>query len=169
MENILIIIDYIARTNLFNFIIFISIIAFLVKKVDVSSLLEKKQVEVKNNIIESESAKVDSEEKLKIIKTFLINIQNTINSILLKSQENANLVGEKYLKDSEKTKSIIQENADKTKENNKLILKNELLKKISLASVEVAKDYIKNELNKNSELHDKLIDESIDSIEGVSL
>lgn len=169
MENILIIIDYIARTNLFNFIIFISIIAFLVKKVDVASLLEKKQVEVKNNIIESESAKVDSEEKLKIIKTFLINIQNTINSILLKSQENANLVGEKYLKDSEKTKSIIQENADKTKENNKLILKNELLKKISLASVEVAKDYIKNELNKNSELHDKLIDESIDSIEGVSL
>jgi len=169
MENILIIIDYIARTNLFNFIIFISIIAFLVKKVDVSSLLEKKQVEVKNNIIESESAKVDSEEKLKIIKTFLINIQNTINSILLKSQENANLVGEKYLKDSEKTKSIIQENADKTKENNKLILKNELLKKIFLISVEVAKDYIKNELNKNSELHDKLIDESIDSIEGVSL
>ena len=48
-------------------------------------------------------------------------------------------------------------------------MKNDILKKVSLASVEIAKDYIKNELNNNQELHDKLIDESINSIEGVSL
>ena len=50
-----------------------------------------------------------------------------------------------------------------------MILKNELLKRASLASVEVAKNHIINELNTNQGLHDKLIDESIEAIEGVGL
>ena len=47
-------------------------------------------------------------------------------------------------------------------------LKNDLLKKASLASVEIAKNHIINELSWNQCLHDKLIDESIEAIEGVN-
>ena len=50
-----------------------------------------------------------------------------------------------------------------------MIMKNELLKRASLASLEVAKSHIIHELNNNKELHDKLIDESIDAIEGAGL
>ena len=50
-----------------------------------------------------------------------------------------------------------------------MILKNELLKRASLASVEVAKNHIVNELSWNQGLHDKLIDESIEAIEGAGL
>ena len=169
MENLQLYIDYIGRTNLFNFIIFASIIAFLIKKINIVSLLEKNQNLIKDDILNSESAKLSSEEKFNEAKDALDNIQSEIDLIFNSSKENANLVGEKYLKNSENTKATIEENTAKSIDNNKLILKNDILKKVSLASVEIAKDYIKNELNNNQELHDKLIDESINSIEGVSL
>ena len=48
------------------------------------------------------------------------------------------------------------------------IFKNELIKKASLASVEVAKAHIIGELSRNAELHDKLIDESIEALEEIN-
>ena len=51
MENLQLYIDYIGRTNLFNFIIFASIIVFLIKKIDIASLLEKNQNSIKDDIL----------------------------------------------------------------------------------------------------------------------
>ena len=169
MENLQLYIDYIGRTNLFNFIIFASIIVFLIKKIDIASLLEKNQNSIKDDILNSESTKLNSEEKFNEARDALDNIQSEIDLIFNSSKENANIVGEKYFKNGENTKATIEENTAKSIDNNKLILKNDILKKVSLASIEIAKDYIKNELENNQELHDKLIDESIESIEGVNL
>ena len=169
MENLQLYIDYIGRTNLFNFIIFASIIVFLIKKIDIASLLEKNQNSIKDDILNSESTKLNSEEKFNEARGALDNIQSEIDLIFNSSKENANIVGEKYLKNGENTKATIEENTAKSIDNNKLILKNDILKKVSLASIEIAKDYIKNELENNQELHDKLINESIESIEGVNL
>lgn len=169
MEKFGEIINYIAETNLFNFVIFLSIIVFLVRKINVTAKLESAQVSVKDTIVESESAKVQSEERLSAIEESMAHIEEEIDSILEKSEETAKLVGEKIIQDAEKTALVIQENTGKTLENKRMLLKNELLKRASLASVEVAKAHIINELNNNQELHDKLIDESIDTIEGVQL
>lgn len=168
MENFNTVIDYIARTNLFNFVIFLSIIIFLIKKVNVSAKLEKAQVVVKDTVMESEAIKVKSEERLHTIEDSLGKIEDEINSILSKSAENAQLVGEKILNDAEKTALIIKDNADKALENSYVVLKNELLKRASVASIEVAKSHILNELITNKELHDKLIDESVEALEGIN-
>ena len=48
-------------------------------------------------------------------------------------------------------------------------MKNDLIKRASLASVEVAKNQILGELEKNSELHDKLIEDSINALEGMEI
>ena len=69
---------------------------------------------------------------------------------------------------AEKTAIIVRDNAGKVIENNEILLKNELIRRASLASIEVAKSQIINELNNNSSLHDKLIDESIEAIEGIN-
>ena len=42
------------------------------------------------------------------------------------------------------------------------------MKRASLASIEVARNHIVNELSWNQGLHDKLIDESIDALVGVN-
>lgn len=169
MEMFKEIIDYIARTNLFNFAIFLSIIIFLVKKINVSAKLDEAKEAVKDEIFSSESAKVQSEEKLSSIEESMAHIEEEISAIIEKSEENAKLVGEKILEDAQKTALTIQENAQKAMDNSRVLLKNELLRRASLASIEIAKTHLINELSWNQGLHDKLIDESIDSIVGVEL
>ena len=168
MENFNAFIDYIARTNLFNFVIFLSIIIFLVKKVNVSAKLEASQNVIKETIDNSEETKLESEKRLSSIEDAIAHIEEEIESIVQKSEENAKLVGEKILQDAEKTALVIQENTSKALENSRTILKNELLKRASLASVEVAKNHIINELSWNQGLHDKLIDESVDALEEIN-
>ena len=168
MENFNIFIDYIARTNLFNFVIFLSIIIFLVKKVNVSTKLEEAQNSIKNTIDESETTKFESEERLSSIEDSIAHIEEEIDAILQKSEENAQLIGEKIVQDGQKTALVIQENTSKALENSRTILKNELLKRASLASIEVAKKHIVDELSWNQGLHDKLIDESIETLESIN-
>ena len=167
MENFSLFIDYIARTNLFNFVIFLSIIIFLIKKINVKSKLEDAQVCIKDSITESEATKVQSEERLNTIEDDLANIENEIDSIINQSEENAKLIGEKILQDGQKTVLSIEENTDKALDNSRMLLKNELLRRASLASVEVAKAHIIKELTNNQDLHNILIDESIEAIEGI--
>ena len=102
---------------------------------------------------------------MKIVEKF---IEKEIDSILSTSEENAKLVGEKILQDGQKTALVVKENTEKALQNSYTLLKNDLLKKASLASVEVARNHIIDELSRNAELHDKLIEESIEAIEGAN-
>ena len=145
-----------------------SIIVFLVKKIDVSAKLEASQNVIKDTIDTSESTKLQSEERLSSIEDSIAHIEEEIDAIIQKSEENAKLVGEKIVQDGEKTALVIQENTSKALENSRKIIKNELLKRASLASIEVAKKHLIDELSWNQGLHDKLIDESIDALEEIS-
>ena len=103
------------------------------------------------------------------IEKSLEHIGEEIDAILAQSEDNAKLVGEKLLEDANKTALTIQENSGKTIETNRALLKNELIRRASLASVEVAKSHIIKELDKNPDLHKKLIDESVEAIDGVEV
>lgn len=158
-----------SRAVLANFVVFSSVIIYLSQKqVHPVKVLEEAQKTVTDSIMESETVKVRSEERLSSIEDSIAHIEDEIDAIIEKSEENAKLVGEKILQDAKNTALVIKENTGKAIENSRVILKNELLKRASLASVEVAKGHILNELNNNKELHDKLIDESIEAIEVVS-
>lgn len=169
MEMMNSIIDYLARTNLFNFIIFAAIIIFLIKKLKVSAKMEESVVSVKETIEESETAKTESEVKLSNIEESMTHLSDEIDAILAESDERAKLVGTKILEDAQKTALVVKDNAEKALENSRVLLKNDLIKRASLASIEIAKSHIIAELSRNSELHDKLIDESIEKIEGIEL
>ncbi len=167
MENMGQILEYIARTNLFNFIIFAGIITFIIIKLDVKSKLEGARLSVEETINESETTKADSEVKLSKIEESMNHLSEEVDSILNQSEENAKLVGEKILEDTKKSAALIDENAAKAIENKTVVLKNDILRRASLASIEVAKEHIIEELNRNKDLHNKLIDESINEIEGI--
>ena len=169
MEIMNSILDYLARTNLFNFIIFALIIIFLIKKLNVSAKMESSVDSVKETIEESETAKTESEEKLSNIEESMTHLSDEIDAILAESNERAQLVGSKIIEDANKTANIVKDNAQKSLENSTILLKNDIIRRASLASIEIAKSYILEELSKNAELHDKLIDESIEKIEGVEL
>ena len=154
-----------ARAVLANFIVFAMIIGFVLRQVvHPKAILEQAQTVVENEIKDSITAKEESDEKLATTQKEARGVKKEINAILKKSEENAQLVGAKIIEDAKKTALVIQDNTEKSIETNLALLKNDILKRASLASIEIAKNQILNELNNNSELHDKLIDESIEAI-----
>lgn len=163
-------ISFSARAVLSNFIVFALVIFFVMKQVvHPQAMLEKEQTVIENQIKASVVAKEEAETRLSSIEESMANLDSEIDEIITKSQENAKLVGEKVLADAEKTSLVIRDNTQKAIENSRVILKNDLIKRASLASVEVAKNQILGELERNSELHDRLIEESINALEGMEM
>jgi len=163
------ILDYILRTNFFNFIIFAGIIIFLCIKFNVSGILEQGKTSVEDNIKSSDDAKKDSELKLEKIKESVAHINDDIDNIIKESKQNADIVGAKILSDAEKTVVNIKNNSMKIIENKTAIIKSDIMKKASLATIEIARSQIVKELNNNKELHNRFIDESIETINGVDI
>lgn len=154
-----------SRAVLSNFLLFALIIGLVMKNVvHPKAILEQEQTVIEEEIKNSENAKTESEERLSSIEESILHIEEEINAIIEKSKENAKLVGEKVVQDAEKTALVVKDNAEKVIENNQNLLRNDLIKRASLASIEIAKNHIINELNNNNELHNKLIDESIEAI-----
>lgn len=158
-----------ARAVISNFIVFATIIGLILWQfVHPKAMLEKEQTNIENQIKDSENIKEESEVRLSTIEASMAHIEEEIDAILVKSEENAKLVGEKIVQDGEKTALVIQENTEKALENSRTILKNELLRRASLASIEIAKMHIINELSWNKDLHERLINESIDALEEIN-
>lgn len=161
------VLDFIARTNLFNFIIFAGIIIYLFVKLNVMGVLNKGTQDVAAKIDNSETAKDESEIKLKTIEDKVANLAQEVDSIIKQSEANAELVGGQILADANKSADNIKTNALKLIENKTGVMKNDIMRRASLASVEVAREHIINELNNNPELHNKLINESVEAINEV--
>ena len=158
------VLDYISQTNLFNFIIFLSILIFLFKKIDVVGMLENMKNAVIENIEASKTSKSESETHLKEIEEKVSHVEEEIDGIIKKSEQNAKLVGEKIIEDANHTVESIKDNSKKLVENKSALLKNDILKRASEASIEVARNHIVNELNNNYDLHQRLIDESLEAL-----
>ena len=169
MENVSEILNYIARTNLFNFAIFLAIIIYLCVRLDVSGKLGAAKQGVIEKIENSKSEKADSEKSLKEIEASVSHLEEEIDNIITKAEENANILGDKILEDAGRAAEIVRENYNKTADSRVKLLKNDILRRTSLASVEIAKSHIINELRNNPDLHNKLIDESIDAINGAAI
>lgn len=161
--------NFIGRTNLFNFAIFLGIIIWICNKIDVAGKLEIAKNNVANTIEESKTAKVESETELKKVEDSFAHVADEVNKIIAKSEDNAKLVGDKILEDAQKNISSIKDNAKKSIENKSQLVKNDILMRASNASIEVAKNHIINELKNNSSLHDKLIDDSIKALDDINL
>ena len=161
------VLDFIARTNLFNFIIFAGIIIYLFFKLDVNGNLNKGTQSVATKIDNSETAKDESEIKLNTIEEKVANLAEEVDGIIKQSEANAEIVGGQILVEADKSAENIKTNALKLIENKTGVMKNDIMRRASLASVEVAREHIIGELNNNYELHNRLINESLEAINEV--
>lgn len=161
--------EYIGRTNLFNFIIFVVVFALIFRAAKLGQKLDGAVQGIADEIKESDDVKSEAVKNLKNIEADIANLESDIYKIMRQAEVNAETVGEKILSDSESQIKSINDNAQKSLENKTILLKNDIIKRASIASIEVAKNHIINELNNNWGLHDKLIDDSIETIEGVEL
>lgn len=156
---------FISRAVLSNFVLFaVILVAVLRYGAKAPSKIQKMQEDITETIEISKVTKNESETKLNRMEESIAHLSDEIEAILTETEGKAKLVGEKIIEDANKTVLIVKDNTVKTIENSRVLLKNDLIKRASLASIEIAKSHILEELNKNSELHNRLIDESIEAV-----
>ena len=97
------------------------------------------------------------------------NVATEVETILSDAKVTASKLSEKIAEDAKKQTESIEKNAKKIIEAEEKIIYNSLMKKASKASLEVAKNHIKDTLRNNEALQDKYINESIDKLDGLNL
>ena len=169
MENFANIWNLIVHSNTFNFLIFVSILAYICKKIDVSAMIAGLQKKIKKMIEDSKEAKAKAESNLSDAEEKVKNVKEEVETILKDADTTATKLSEKIAEDTQKQIENIKQNAEKVVEAEEKVLYTKLVKKTSIASLKTAETYIKNTLQNNETLHDKYINESIDELDGLNL
>lgn len=159
----------ILTSNLFNFVVMLFVLGWIIKKFDIAGLLEKGRQNIENNIKASKDAKEKAIDELYKTQEQTKEVDKEIFEILDKSDKNATIVGEKLVNDAKKQATEFNKTLEKTIDSNIKALNLNLSNKTAEASIQIAKKHIEKELENNKDLHMKFINESIDALNGVKL
>ena len=155
----------IVKSNAFNFLILLGLIIFAIKFFKVGSLIEKACTKVEETVENSDLEKENSKVELQKANETIKNIANEVKEIFDNAQKSAELMGEKILKDADLQAKSIEQNAKKVMEFESKKVALNLTQKTALASLEVAKNHIKNTLKEKPQYHNDFIQKSIDELD----
>ena len=159
----------ILTSNLFNFVVMLFVLGWIIKKFDIAGLLEKGRKSIEDNIQTSKDVKKESLDKLYETQEKTKEIDEKVFEILNKADKNATIVGEKLVDDAKRQAVEFDKALQKTIDGNIKALNLNLSNKTAEASIKLAKKHIEKELENNKDLHMKFINESIDALNGVKL
>lgn len=157
--------NVIVQSNTFNFIVFVAILAWIVKKIDIPSAITALQEKIIKLIEDAKREKEIASQSLANAKKEVENLPQVVDEILRDAEKGAGVIGEKLLSEAKKQIQSIEENAQRTISAEEKRLVDLLSKKTSMASVEAAKTNIKNVLQQTPTLHEKYINSSIDELD----
>ena len=155
----------IVKSNAFNFLILLGLIIFAIKFFKVGNLIEKACLKVKETVENSDLEKENSKVELQKANETIKNIANEVKEIFDNAQKSAELMGKKILKDADLQAKSIEQNAKKVMEFESKKVALNLTQKTALASLEVAKNHIKNTLKEKPQYHNDFIQKSIDELD----
>ena len=169
MENLIEIWKQICESNLFNFVVMVLLLAWLVKKFDLGAKIEAGRKKIESNIAESETAKEENLKKLYEVQEASTKIDEEMLKVFNSAEEKARFVGEKLLEEGKIQAESIKENSKKTIDTNIKTVKNEIIKETAQEAMKLAEQHIKSTLESDPNLHQKFIWESIDAIDGIGV
>ena len=152
-------------SNLFNFTVFVAVFVWIFKKFNLMGLLESVPQKIAYMIETAKKAKEDAKKELGEAEKAVENLTAEIDSIIQDAEKSAEVIAKKLLEDAKKQVTNIEGNVFKIVNAEEKMLISKLTRGASTASVKVATSHIQNALAQNPELHDKFINESIDSLD----
>ena len=167
LESLLQIWSDILKSNLFNFVVMLFLLGWIIKKFDIAGKLEQGRKNIEDRIILSNLTKNKAIEDLFETQSETKNVDEEVFSILERAEKNAVIVGENLVADAYKQAETFEKSLRKTIDGNIKALKLNLSNKTADAAVNLAKKHIINELQKDKNLHMKFINESIEALNGV--
>ena len=167
LETFLEIWNKILTSNLFNFVLMLVLLGWLIDKFDIAGTIEKGRKSIEDKIL---NAKKEKEEALKTLyetQEHGVNVEQESLEIIDKSAKNAVLVGEKLVEDAEKLAESFSVSTQKAINTNIEKLRLNLTNETAQTALNLAKNHIEKLLKEDRNLHIKYINESIDSLKGI--
>lgn len=165
MSNIGEIYNLILHSNLLNFTIFLAIIILICKKFDIPAIIENMRAKIIKRIEESDitlkEAAANKEKAMNEVKNTAAEVENINSAAEVKAKALEEQVSQDTLVKIENIKNNTQKIIDSEEKSVRAIL----ISNTGTRSVEAAKDNIISELEKNKELHNKFIEDSINELD----
>ena len=155
--------DYILGSNVLNFIIVVLFVVWVVKKVNIAKMIDKKRSEVIETIRSAEKEKIDSEKHLLDTQTKVRNVDIETSQIIEEGKETAAKLFENISKSAKQQTEDMQKKAELSVENQKAAVTKEVTSKVTKAAFYIAEDHIKKSIDER--LHRKFINEFIDNLD----
>ena len=159
--------NIIVKSNTFNFAVLLLIFAILFKKLNVSSLVEKIKQDIINTINNAKAERENAKNKLYDAQKSIEHIEEEIKQRLDEASLRGEGIAKQIAANADEQVKLIEKNISRVINAEEKTLSAKITEKTLKASIELAKQHIKNTLVNNPELHNKFIDESIDNIDRV--
>lgn len=160
---------YILHSNVINFVIMIAILYAIIKKVNLGKTFDQSIENVSANINKSDNEKVKAQSLLDDAQNLIDKLPNDIKTLENNSKEKVAIFTDKIAENTQKTIFELEKNIDKVISIEEKKISNLMNEKTSKASVELAKQHITDLLDKNPELHNQFITNSLDELDKVKL
>lgn len=157
--------NIIIESNTFNFIFFVLIIGFVLKKINIGALISSLQQKIVKILDDVKKDKENAHNELIQAEKTVENLGNELKVIVDDAEKSAKVISEKILTEAKKQVEDIELNAKKIIDAEEKLLISKLAKHTSNASVEAATAHVKNVLEQTPTLHEKYINESIDELD----
>ena len=157
------------QSNIFNFILVVSIIVYLVRKFNLKQKIEKLSNEIKSYVDESEKEKLDAEKELKNINDKIAQLPSEIDNINRSADNSVKSLSEKIRIETESQKQDILNNAERLLNLETKKFKSKLVGILSEKSVELVQQNTINQLNSNQKKKKKYIDNAISELDRINL
>lgn len=157
--------NIIVQSNTFNFVVFVLILVWVAKKIDIHSIITSLQEKIIKIINDVKREHEEATNKLRQAEKAVENLGEELKTIVEDAAKSAEVISQKILTEAEKQVENIKANAKKVIDAEEKLLISKLTKNTSLASVGAAKEHVQNVLTENPLLHEKYINESIDELD----
>ena len=159
--------NIIVESNTFNFAVLLLIFAILYKKLNISNTVEKIKQDVINTINNAKTEKENAKNKLMEAEKSIEHIDEEIKQKLSEASIKGDDIAKQILANTNEKVDLIEKNISRVISAEEKTLSAQMTQKTLDASIELAKQHIKSLLKDYMDLHNKFIDESIDSIDRV--
>jgi len=157
--------NLILHSNLFNFLIVILFIVWVIKKANLAELIAKKQAEIAELIKNALEEKKIKQNHLLVTKTKVSNVKQEVLNIIDEGEQVANNISESILEDAEKQSEDMHKKAVVSVNNQKQMVSSDVRVKISNAAFYIAEEHIKQAIDER--LQKKYIDEFINNLDAI--
>lgn len=169
MNETLNILKELATSNTINFAIMAILLGGIIKKLHLSTAFEKSIEAIKNQISNSETEKANSSKILGKNKDLIEKLPNELEEMEKTSQSKLTAFEEKIEDNTRKTIENLVLTTDRIKTIEEKKVSNLLTQSTSKEALELAKNRICELLEKNPEMHNDFIQQSIDELDKVKI